>query len=82
MKHWVTDPPETTGRESGNLRETDDEEFTVDPPSDLNGTDPPQVVDPHEDELESGAEVASPPADGSSQPRYPQRDRRPPERYA
>lgn len=82
LKHWVPHSPETTGREFGNVRETDDDEFVVDPPSDSNGTDPPQVVDPHEDESESGAEVGSPPADGSSQPRYPQRDRHPPERYA
>ena len=67
---------------SGNTSETANDEFPVELPSDSEEEITAEVAEPQVEESEARTESTSPPNPDTSHPRYSQRDRHQPDRYA
>ena len=82
LKDFLSRSLTTSGDVSGNTSGTVNDEFPVELPSDSEEEIAAEVTEPQVEESEAHTESTSPPNPDTSHPRYPQRDRHPPDRYA
>ena len=82
LKDFLSRSLTTPGNVSGNTSGTVNDELPVELPSDSEEEIAAEVAEPQVEESEARTESTSPPNPDTSHPRYPQRDRHPPDRYA